>query len=158
MWKRYALVLVTLIISSALAYGYWLYSRSQSSSSDTAQVRITVAGLGDELQKVPLIASKDIVAFAMNRYYAPFVQPDLLKKWEADPLNAPGRVTSSPWPDRIDITETRKNKDGTFTVGANIIEIANSEKGPAKVVQSIPVRFTLTQGPDGWQITGYEKR
>jgi hypothetical protein len=85
------------------------------------------------------------------------VQPDLLEKWKADPKNAPGRLTSSPSPDRITITGTQRNKDGTYTVLGNIIETASSNGTTTQVTDSIPVKFTLSLGPDGWQITGYQK-
>jgi hypothetical protein len=157
MWKRYVVVLLTFIVASTGAYAYYTYTRAHSSTSDSAQVRITVTGLGDNLRQVPLIAPPDIVAFAMDRYYALYVNPDLLAKWKADPLNAPGRLTSSPAPDRIDITGVTKNGDGTYTVEAGIVETASGANGP-EVTDTIPVEFMLTKGPDGWQITGYKKR
>ncbi|MDB5195263.1 MAG: hypothetical protein JWO84_447 [Parcubacteria group bacterium] len=156
MWKRYLIVLLAFVIASGAAYEYYWYQREHSSLSDHAQVRMTVSNLGDVLQQVPLIAPPDIVAFAMNKYYALYVRPDLLAQWEADPLHAPGRLTSSPWPDRIDTTSATKNKDGTYTVDATIVELANGAQGP-QTADTIHARFTLSKGPDGWQITHYEK-
>jgi hypothetical protein len=153
---RYIIVLVTLVVASGAAYGYYSYVQSESSTSDVAQVRITVAGLGDKLQQVPLIAPSNVVAFAMDKYYSLYVNPDLLTAWKKDPTKAPGRLTSSPWPDRIDITGTTKNKDGTYTVNGSVIEVAKTADGQAPA-NNYPVRFVLTKGPDGWQITGYEK-
>jgi hypothetical protein len=157
MWKRYVIVLITLVVASGAAYWYYGYHKSHTSFADPAQVRIVVAGLGDQLQKMPLIAPADLISQGMDLYYGMYVHPDLLAKWKADPLNAPGRLTSSPWPDRIDVTTVTKNKDGTYTVDANIIEIARNTGGTTTVAATIPVRFTLTLGPDGWQITGYQK-
>lgn len=152
-WHRYLIILLVAVVAAATAF--WYYHGRQE-HGNTAQARIVVAGLGDNLQKVPLVASKEIVAFAMDQYYAFYVHPDLLAKWKADPLNAPGRLTSSPWPDRIDVKNAVKNADGTFTVDAEIVEIANGASGKQEA-NRIPVRFVLTLGPDGWQITDYKK-
>lgn len=156
-WQRYLIVLVTLIVASGAAYGYYQYDKAHSSSSDIAQVRMTVYGLGDSLVQVPLSAPADVVAFAMDKYYALYVHPDLLAAWKVDPKNAPGRLTSSPSPDRIDITSAVKNEDGSYTVDAAIVEKARAA-ATTTAASTIPVRFTLALGPDGWQITGYEKR
>ena len=155
-WKRYAVVALAAVVATGAAYGYYTYTFSQSSNSDTAQVRITVAGLGDQLQKVPLIAPPNIVAFAMDQYYALYVHPDLLNKWKANPSEAPGRQVSSPWPDRIDVTQVTKGKNGTYVATANIVEMANGASGQ-EVVGTVPIKFTLSKGIDGWQITAYEK-
>lgn len=156
-WHRYLTVLLAALITGGAAYGYYTYKKEHSSDSDSAQVRITVEGLGDQLQQVPLIAPHDILKFAMDKYYALYVRPDTLSAWENDPKNAPGRLTSSPWPDRIEVVSATKNQDGTYTVDANIVDIARTATSTA-VVDRMPVRFTLARGPDGWQITGYQKR
>jgi hypothetical protein len=156
MWKRYMIVLLTFIVASAGAYAYYVYHQQHASFSDEARVRMVVDNLGDNLRQVPLLAPADLLGKGMDLYYGEFVHPDLLAKWKADPLNAPGRLTSSPVPDRIDITGIAKNADGTYTVNAGIVEVANGASGP-ETVDTIPVRFTLTKGPDGWQITDYQK-
>lgn len=156
MLKRYLIIFATLVVATAGAYGYYAYIKAHSTLSNEALVRITVASFGDALQEVPLVAKLDIVAFAMDKYYSYYIHPDLLEKWKKDPLHAPGRLTSSPWPDRIDITSTTKNADGTYTIDAGIVEVVNGKTG-FTVADTIPVRFVLTMGPDGWQITDYKK-
>jgi hypothetical protein len=156
-WTRYLIVLVTFLIASGAAYWYYGYIRDHSSFSDVSQVRMTVSSFGDQLQKMPLIADQDLIDKGMDIYYGVYIHQDLLAKWKADPLHAPGRLTSSPWPDRIEVTNTTKTSADTYTVDANIIEVANGNGG-TEVVSTIPVTFTLTRGPDGWQITGYSKK
>lgn len=155
-FNRYLIVFLAFIITAGGAYAYYSYTRAHSSLSDDAQVRMTVSSFGDELKMVPLLAPGDLVGKAMDMYYSMYVHPDLLAKWKADPLNAPGRLTSSPAPDRIDVTKTTKNEDGTYTIEANVVETSS---GPDNALREnpIPVVFTLTLGPDGWQITGYQK-
>ncbi len=155
--KHYSIVLlVAVVLAGAAAIFYHYYSIQRTEFLNTTAVRNTVTGLGDELQAVSLLAPAADVAEAMERHYAFYVHPDLLARWKADPQLAPGRLTSTPRPDRIEITETTPNEDGSYTVSANILEVAESAQG-RQVVSTIPVRFTLVQGPDGWQITAYEK-
>jgi hypothetical protein len=155
--KRYLVILATALIASALAGTfYYFWHKNRAAFLDAASVRVTVANFGDELGSVSLLAPRADVEKAMDQHYALYIHPDLLAKWKADPRSALGRLTSSPTPDRIDITSTVKNADGTYTILGNIIEVANGSSGK-EVVASTPIRFTLAQGGDGWQITGYEK-
>jgi hypothetical protein len=158
--KRYLVVLLTLVVASAAALGFYSYYKSTHTLSDSAQVRIVVANFGDELRFVSLLAPAQNVANAMDQHYAFYVHPDLLAKWKADPSTALGRLTSSPYPDRIDITGSQKNDDGTYYVLGNIVEVANTVVGTTTArtaVNSIPVRFVLKQGGDGFQIVDYQK-
>ena len=158
-WQRYLVIILVAVVAGGAAYGYYQYQKAHSSSSDTAQVRIIVAGLGDNLVKVPLIAPSNVVDFAMDQYYAQYVRPDLLSAWKNDPMSAPGRLTSSPWPDSIEVTGITKRDTDTYVVNASIIEVAHGASGTTtETVSKDPVSFTLSRGPDGWQISGYEKR
>jgi len=60
--------------------------------------------------------------------YSDFVAPALLAKWQSNPENAPGRMVSSPWPDRIEIQSVEKISEGTYKVKGQIIEITSAEK------------------------------
>jgi hypothetical protein len=156
-WQRYLIVLLTLIVAGGAAYAYSQYSYQHSSLADTAQVRMTVSGFGDQLKQVPVLAPHDLFVKAMNMYYAIYVAPSLLEEWNARPETAPGRQTSSPWPDRIEVGDVTRNSDGTYSVLGNVVEVANGSNGQ-ETVGSYPVRITLTKGPDGWQITKFEKQ
>jgi hypothetical protein len=154
--KRYALlVAIFLIASIAAGVFYYFYSQQRSAYLAHAEALSLVASFGDELRSVSLLAPPAELAKEMDQHYAIFVHPDLLAKWKADPSLAPGRRTSSPYPDRIDVLNATKNPDGTFTVNGNIIEVARGAEGP-QLVSFTKARFTLTLGPDGWQITNYE--
>ena len=154
--KRYLVILLAFIISTAGAVGYAFYYKSTHTLSDPAQVRIVVANFGDELLAVSLLAPPAELARAMDTHYAYYIHPDLLAKWKADPKAALGRSASSPYPDRVDITGAQKNKDGTYYITGNIQEVANGPTGK-EIVNSIPIRFTVAQGGDGFQITAYQK-
>lgn len=60
-----------------------------------------VEDFGSKLQRVPLMAPEDEVAKSIKENYSDLVSP--AEKWINNPQNAPGRVVSSLWPDRIEI-------------------------------------------------------
>jgi len=74
--------------------------------SRTASQEEVVKEFGTHLKNVSLLGEAEDVARAMEEHYGPFVDPDTLAAWKADPQSAPGRLTSSPWPDRIDVAAT----------------------------------------------------
>ncbi|MBP7741605.1 MAG: hypothetical protein KA104_02870 [Candidatus Pacebacteria bacterium] len=120
------------------------------------QVRGVVYGFGDELSQVQLLEKSATTTADMDKHYSLYIHPDLLTKWKEAPLTAPGRTAASPWPDHIDIRTVTLNENGTYTVEATVVDKANgiSSTTPA---HETPVVITLTQGPDGWQITSYEE-
>lgn len=85
-----------------------------------------VTKFGKAIQKVPLTADEDTVKNTIKKEYAPYVTKGLLNKWLDDPISAPGREVSSPWPDHIEITQTRKIGH-EYQINGNIIYISSSE-------------------------------
>jgi hypothetical protein len=65
------------------------------------------------------------VISSLRENYSQFVSPALLAQWQSDPENAPGRVTSSPWPERIEIIDTEKLADSKYQVKGDIIEVTS---------------------------------
>lgn len=149
-------ILAVVALAAAAYYLYNWYTVTRTIPTEAAQIRMTVTSLGDELQRVPLVAPPQIVAFAMDKYYSQYVHPDLLAKWKADPLNALGRTEEHTVPNSIQIESIKKNADQTYT--AEAFEVMNTDAPKNTVTKSlIKISFTLTRGPDGWQITEYHK-
>jgi len=119
------IVLFTFIICSTLLLSY--YKINQGSMSQKNQVISTVINFGSKLKSVPLLASKDVLRKSMEENYGSYVTSTLIEKWISDPLNAPGRLTSSPWPDRIDIQSVKKLSKDNYEVKGEIIEITSTE-------------------------------
>lgn len=82
---------------------------------------------GKKLKNVPLLANKDILVKSIKDNYSNYVTKRLLVEWIKDPTKAPGRLTSSPWPDRIEIINITKVDKNTYKVKGEIIEITSSE-------------------------------
>ena len=69
--------------------------------SSEAAVRHLVTEFGSRLKNVSLLATEDTVKNSIRENYGDLVSPALLGKWHNDVNQAPGRVTSSPWPERM---------------------------------------------------------
>lgn len=65
------------------------------------EVSAVVAAFGARLKNVSLLAPD--AAEQIEAQYAGLVSDELIAAWQADPTQAPGRLTSSPWPDRIEV-------------------------------------------------------
>ncbi|HVZ76123.1 MAG TPA: hypothetical protein VG934_02525 [Candidatus Paceibacterota bacterium] len=159
------IVAVIIIIILVLFGAWWIFLGPGSSPSvpsaagnaaDEAAVRQTVTSFGSQLQMVSLMASTSIVADAIGQYYGPYVDPTLLQSWEADPTSAPGRETSSPWPDHIDITSLVNNPDGSYTVQGSVAEEANGAQGTT-TVDSYPVSMNVENSGGVWLISSYAR-
>ena len=71
-----------------------------------------------------------------------------------DISRAPGRVTSSPWPDRIEITSIVREADKYVVVGF-VVEVTSIEVVNGGVAAKIPVRVVLEKREGRWFITEY---
>jgi hypothetical protein len=111
-------------------------------------VTTLVRNFGAKLQQVSVLAPTATAAQSVREHYAPFVTTELLERWMADPAAAPGRTTSSPWPERIDVSGASPAGAGTFIVAGDVVEATST--GPAG---RTPVRVTVIQTPGGWRIS-----
>jgi len=121
--------------------------------TSTAEVTQLVEEFGRKLQAVSLLSPN--VSKEMSREYSEFIAPDLLDAWLSDPTTAPGRIVSSPWPDRIEIASIAQTPDGTYVVEGEIIEITSSELVSGGAAYTIPVRLNVQWIEGRWQITEF---
>lgn len=144
-----------LVILLVLGGGY-LISVTPVEVEQRADIANLVEEFGKRLQEVSLLAPADAVAAHMRETYAPYVTEDVLASWTHNPLSAPGRLTSSPWPDRIDITAITRESDSHYSVEGEIIEITTEGGGineePTVAIRR-PVSISVEWTSDGWRIT-----
>lgn len=121
---------------------------SQAVSNDAeAEVTALVEAFGTHLQQVSLLAA-DANEQILTQY-AEFVAPELLEQWAASPETAPGRVTSSPWPERIEVNSVIPQGAG-YLVDALVVEVTSEgESGRYAAL------FTVEQVEGQWMITAY---
>lgn len=111
-----------------------------------------VEGFGKKLQMVSLLAPADIMRQSMQDNYSGYVTPELLAKFQSDPLNAPGRLTSSPLPDRIEVLSTEKISEGLYKVEGKIVEVTTTgETSDADINRPITLEVKNMGGQ--WLIT-----
>lgn len=125
----------------------------QSNNSDNIAVAGLVKNFGSKLQAVSLQAPKEIVNKSIQDNYGDFVSPALLVKWQNNPENAPGRMVSSPWPDRIEILAIEKLEEGMYKVRGEIIEITSEEKVNGGFAAKRPITLDVTKTGNRWLIS-----
>ena len=107
---------------------------------------------GSRLKLVSLLAPSDVLEESMREAYSGIVSERLIDKWLDDPQNAPGRLTSSPWPERIEVLEIKKTSQGTFLVKGEIIEVTSTEAGTENIASKKAVTLTVKKTDSGWII------
>jgi len=128
---------------------------STSDVSEEAQIKELVFNFGKRLQNVSLLAPD--AAQEIKNQYSEFVSPSLVELWMDDVSKAPGRLVSSPWPDRIEITNLSKKGTDQYEVRGNVIEVTSVEVMNGEAAAKIPVRMVLQKVQGSWYITGFEQ-
>ena len=118
--------------------------------SDQEQVQDIVERFGQRLKNVSLLGSAAAVRDSIRREFGDLVTPELLQSWLNEPGNAPGRLTSSPWPDRIEIIRFRERAPELHEVYGEIIEVTSADKGQPS--RRVPVRIELRRPRGQWRI------
>jgi hypothetical protein len=137
---------VVVVILSACA-------SSNSSPAEEATVRGVVEGFGQKLKMVSLLSPS--AAEDMKAQYSDYVSSALLEKWMGSPETAPGRMVSSPWPNRIEITSIKSTKLNDYSVTANVVEITSAEISKGGYTDKIPVQITVKKINEKWLIVEY---
>lgn len=126
---------------------------SQQTQQDADAVRSFVEDFGSKLQLVSLLASKEVVKKSMLDNYSEVVTQSLIEKWADDLENAPGRLTSSPWPDRIEVKSVDPVSDNEYNVNGEIIEITSTEKDSGGIAAKRSISLVVKKMNDRWLIT-----
>ena len=124
----------------------------QTDEADKEAVANIVESFGKKLQEVSLLAPKEVLEKSMKESYGDFVTSELIAKWINDPMNAPGRLTSSPWPDRIEILAIEKSAENEYKVDGEIIEITSTEKTEGGISAKRPITLGVRKIEGRWLI------
>jgi hypothetical protein len=123
-------------------------------AEDTREIATAlVREFGTKLQAVSLQAPAEDLERSMRENYGSMVSPDLLDAWLQDPLQAPGRLTSSPWPDRIEIRDAKELSAQEYQITGEIMEITSAEKASGGFAARRPAVFKVAKTADDWLIT-----
>jgi len=124
-----------------------------SDAAVEAEIRELVKDFGKKLQLVSLQAPD--AAQEIQDQYSDFVEPALLESWVNDVMNAPGRIVSSPWPDRIEISTLSKEGSDRYVVNGFIIEVTSLEVANGGAADKLPVRIIVQNDQGHWLIADY---
>jgi len=132
MKKKTLLIWIIILIIIGVIIGLYLWQKNQAEEGeigleDEAAIRLLIENFGQALKNVSLQAPQKIVAQSIEENYQDFVSPELLSLWQNDPSLALGRITSSPWPERIEIDDIQKIDENNYLVKGRIIEITSVE-------------------------------
>lgn len=158
------LAVALLILAGGLFYAYRARAPHEpvqagpgQAAADEQAVREVVSAFGGKLRMVNLAAPKEDVIRAIRENYGPFVSAELLAAWEANPRLAPGRLTSSPWPESIKILLV-EHPDDSYEVQGLVLEVTSAELAAGSgAADQYPVALKLRQREGRWVITGFSK-
>jgi len=153
--KTFLILFIVLIIASLGGYFWFQSNLNKKNQAEAVEVKSAVEGFGNVLKNVPLLASKEIVDQSIRDSYGAFVSPDLLSLWIDDPSKAPGRLTSSPWPERIEVTSVNKINSYYQVIG-NVVEITSQEVVAGGNAGLYPITIKVEKINNEWLITNFE--
>jgi hypothetical protein len=143
------------LIIAALFTLAWYVGPDREKAAADASARATVEAFGRVLKNVPLTGTPEIAREAIEQQYAPYVTPELLSQWLANPQSAPGRLTSSPSPDRIGIATVTEQGNGRLVSGEVIMITSADPEGAS--TDTVPFVAMVVPTPDGWRIAAYQE-
>ena len=122
---------------------------------DAPAARAVVERLGERLQQVSLQAPDSVARREIRAAYAPLVTSELLAAWTAEPSRAPGRQTSSPWPERIEVRSTTATDAGTCRVDGEVVSVTSVELARGGAAVREPVTLEVVRDHGGWRVDRY---
>lgn len=151
--RKTALLLAFLIIILGVSFAF--IDRKQTFEDGLRLVDPTtfVEEFGEQLRFVSLSGDASVTASAIRTYYRGYVSSELISRWEKDPLLAPGRLTSSPYPERIEVINIQEVVPQKYLVSGNVVEATFGENGK-QILR--PFVLELTVSENGYLITDFE--
>jgi len=132
--------------------GYLNYSIWQLNAGvEQAAVRSVVEDFGHSLKSVSLLSSTASQDIETN--YKDFLDPALLAQWKVDPSKAVGRLTSSPWPDRIEIAGMVKIDQGVYEIFGKIIDMTSMGMAGSRPIDLNVTKINVGNFDSRWLIT-----
>lgn len=155
--KFISVAVLSIIIVVGLALYATQKTAEQVDNKELVKIQAVVEGFGLRLRNVSLLAPEETVRADIEHEYGPYVDEKLITAWQLAPLDAPGRLTSSPWPARINIETITKINSSKYSVQGTMIELSSAEETSGSIAASYPVTLTVEKIDGAWLITTYEK-
>jgi len=107
-----------------------------------------VEEFGSKLKSVALLSPIEDLEKSMKENYGDYVVEELIDKWLENLDQAPGRLLSSPWPEKIEIINLEKVSDTEFVVEGKIVEVTSVEGEEI----TRPITLSVKNMGDKWLI------
>ncbi len=123
---------------------------------DKVMIKEVVTSFGNKLKNVSLTQEEEALKEAIKTEYGEFLSPLLLERFLNDPTHAPGKLVSSPWPERIEILDMYRSGD-YYDVSGEIILWTSEEavEGSGNAGKE-PIFLTLVNMNGKWLIAEYQ--
>lgn len=131
-------------------------SQQIEAAAEKREITDFVQEFGGQLKMVSLLSPEDVLKDDMHEYYGDYVSTDLIEKWLKDPKNAPGKLTSSPWPERIEVLSAEKTGENKYAVKGEIIEVTSVEMKEGGAAAKRPVTLEVEKINEKWVIVSVE--
>lgn len=138
------------LVFIGLGYSYFAsHPQGIIDNKHEGEVRAIVNAFGNELSSVSLLSPD--ASTQIERAYSPYVAPELLAVWIANPQKAPGRTTSSPWPSHIVIDAITEAEGGAYEVSGRVMLVTSTSDAG-----DIPITLRVAVRDSGYHIVSYE--
>jgi hypothetical protein len=146
--KKKIIIVAFLIISGAAFTMFGL-----EEVQDRQVVENIVKVFGGRLQNVSLLAPRDALIQSIKENYGELVVNNLMNEWIGDPVKAPGRLVSSPWPDHIEIVAVKRLSGNEYQITGDIIEVTSVRIEESGFMAKQPVTIIIQKINNHWLIT-----
>ena len=121
-------------------------------------VRDITHQFGEKIQTVSLTSSTSVRNEQLQTAFGDLVTANLLKQWKERSTNVPGKKTSSPWPDHIDISSVIPRSPTRYEVTGYIIYLTSDQALQGGETRREPITVTLEQVGKTWNIVAVETK
>lgn len=145
--KKSVFIIILIVAGASFAIYGFIDKQNQKSAEHTVQI------FGERMKNVSLLAPTEILNQNIREAYGDLVSVDLIDKWVIDPESAPGRLVSSPWPDRIEILKIKRLFSESYEISGDIIEITSAETEEGGIAAKRSIVLTVSKTDGKWLIT-----
>jgi hypothetical protein len=146
--KKPIFLIILLIIAAFCIWEVLIEARQ-----DPIKVQEVVKDFGNRLKNISLLASQDTMAQSLRENYQGLVAPQLLSVWLKNPMEAPGRLVSSPWPDHIEIISSAPISANSYQITGKVIEMTSGDAIAGSFAAKRPVTIVVQKINNHWLIS-----
>lgn len=149
-----SVALIVVLVATIAVVGLYFGPAARAARGSDAAESVLLA-FGGKLKSVSLLTPTTTRATAIEENYGPFITPELLADWKANPAHAPGTLSASAVPDRLGIGSI--TSQGKSRVITGEVVLVSSGASTDESVDTVPFVALLTPTSDGWKIAAYSE-